>query len=557
MDGGRIPFSDMPALEIAAPDGGRRLLTLEKERVTIGRARENDLFLPDRWLSRHHAEIRHSMDGFYLFDLGSKNGTLVNRMPVRESQRLRSGDIITLGEHSITFSDGDSNQSLEPDTEPMGTQIFSARELSREVRTPAGDTETLARQNRVLRVLSDAASALLVHRPLTETFERVLDLLFEAVGAERAAIVLTSPSGEPDIKASRVRSGPPIKRISRSIARRVLTDRVALLLPNVMDDLGLRSQESILSTGIRSAICAPLWLAGPESEKSETVIGLVYLDTRLGSANFDQEDLRVVTALANLAAAKIENSRLLEESIEKRRMEEDIRTAAEIQARLLPTGAPVIEGYGLIGSTRPCHTIGGDYYDFEIEDNQLLLALGDVSGKGTGAALLMAVLRATVRGHWAEGEISEAVSRINRTLCQNVPPNKYVTFFLARLDPVSGRLRYVNAGHNPPVLVRADGRAETLEEGGMVLGLFDSVPYGDGEVELGAGDVLIVYSDGLTEAWDVAGEEFGEAGLIQEAVAKCASSASEIHACVLHAVENFTDNAKPTDDRTLIVLKRI
>ena len=543
----------MPALEIATPDGGRRILAVEKERLTIGRARDNDVFLPDRWLSRHHAEIRLADGAYLVVDLGSKNGTLVNRVPVRESHRLRSGDIITLGEHSITFSDGESSSSLEPDTEPMGTQIFSARELSKEVRSPAGDNEALARQNRVLRVLSDAASALLVHRPLAETFERVLDLLFEAVHAERAAILLTSPSGEPEIKASRVRSGPPIKRVSRSIGRRVMKDRVALLLPNVMDDVGLRGQESILSTGIRSALCAPLWLAGSESD---TVIGLVYLDTRLGTANFDEDDLRVVTALANLAAAKIENSRLLEESLEKRWLEEDMRTAAEIQARLLPTTAPVVEGYGLVGSTRPCRAVGGDYYDFEIEDEKLLLALGDVSGKGTGAALLMAVLRAAVRGHWAEGDIASAVSRINRTLCQNVPPNKYVTFFLARLTPAAGDLQYVNAGHNPPLLLRAGGGVETLDEGGMVLGLFDSVPYAEGSVRLDPGDVLLVYSDGLTEAWDERDDEFGEKRLADCALGRRDAPAAEIHECVLAAVNSFTDHAKATDDRTLIVLKR-
>ena len=542
----------MAALEIATPDGGRRVLTLEKDCITIGRARENDLFLPDRWLSRHHAEIRAVQDGYLVVDLGSKNGTLVNRVPVRESHRLRGGDVITLGEHTITFSDGDSN-ALEPDTEPMGTQIFSARELSKEVRTPAGDAETLARQNRVLRVLSDAASALVIHRPLGDTFERILDLLFEAVSAERAAIVLTSAGGEPEIKAARVRSGPPIKRISRSIARRVLADRVALLLPNIMEDVGLRGQESILSTGIRSALCAPLWLAGSESD---TVIGLVYLDTRLGTANFDQEDLRVVTALANLAAAKIENARLLEESLEKRRLEEDMRTAAEIQARLLPTCAPTVAGYALFGSTSPCRTVGGDYYDFELEGDKLLLALGDVSGKGTGAALLMAVLRAAVRGHWADAELSDGVRRINRTLCQNIPPNKYVTFFMARLDPASGDLRYVNAGHNPPMLLRAGGAVETLDEGGMVLGMFDSVPYAEGSVHLDAGDVLMVYSDGLTEAWDEAGEEFGDKRLAECAQKHRAAGAAEIHVQVLNAVDAFTDHAKATDDRTLIVLKR-
>jgi phosphoserine phosphatase RsbU/P len=544
----------MPALELATPDGARRMVVLDRDRLTIGRSKENDIFLPDRWLSRRHAEIRQGTDGYYVVDLGSKNGTLVNNVPIGERLRLRAGDVILLGEHALTFS-GEAEArgpDPEPDTEPVGTQIFSARELSREVRTPSADAQSLARQNRVLRVLSDAASALLAHRPLAETFERVLDLLFEAVSAERAAILLTGPGGEPEIKAQRVRTGSPIQRISRSIARRVLDDRVAALIPSVLEDVVLRGQESLVMTGIRSAICAPLWLSGPEQD---TVIGLVYIDTQRRASAFDTEDLRVVTALANLAAAKIENSRLLEESLEKRRLEADVRAAAEIQARLLPAETPVLPGWGLVGSTRACHTVGGDYYDFETDKGQLLLALGDVSGKGMGAALLMAVLRAAVRGQWSAPEIAEAVARINRTVCQNVPSNKYVTFFIARLDPSTGSLRYVNAGHNPPLLLRTGGATERLDEGGMVLGLFESVPYAEGHVTMGSGDVLVIYSDGLTEAWSESGEEFGEANVLRVATEKRLERAGAIHSGLLEVVDAH-DGGKAADDRTLIVLKR-
>jgi phosphoserine phosphatase RsbU/P len=544
----------MPALDVAMPDGGRRVVPLDRERITIGRSKENDIFLPDRWLSRKHAEIQCSAEACWVVDLGSKNGTLVNNHLIRERLRLRPGDVILLGEHSLTFS-GDlaaEEHEDDPDTEPAGTQVFSARELSREVRTPSSDAQSLARQNHVLRVLSDAASALLAHRPLAEIFERVLDLIFEAVPAERAAILLTTPGGETEIKAQRVRSGPAVPRISRSIARRVLEERVAVLIPNVLEDMTLKGQESMVMTGVRSAICAPLWLSGPEQD---TVIGLVYIDKQRSKASFDTEDLRVVTALANLAAAKIETVRLFEESLEKQRLEADVRAAAEIQARLLPAEAPALAGWGLLGSTRACRTVGGDYYDFELHGPELLLALGDVSGKGMGAALLMAVLRAAVRGQWAERAIAEAMARINRTVCQNVPPNKYVTFFLARLDPATGTLRYVNAGHNPPLLLRAGGATETLTEGGMVLGLFDSVPYAEGQATIGNGDMLVIYSDGLTEAWSESGEEFGEANVVRVANENRHERAETIHERLLGAVDAH-DHGKAGDDRTLIVLKR-
>jgi sigma-B regulation protein RsbU (phosphoserine phosphatase) len=546
----------MAELSIQDADGARERFPLIKERVTIGRSRDSDIFLPDQWLSRHHAEIRHRADGYYLVDMGSKNGTLLNGGRINDEQRLRPGDVITLGEHVLTFSLGDEPDDDDQDQEPVGTQVFSAKALSDIKTKPAINPEELARQNRVLGVLSQAASSLLIHRPLPELFERVLDLLFEAVPAERGAILLLE--GDPPaavVKASRSRYGGPITRVSRSIGRRVLEQKVSLLLPNVMEDASFSLQESILSTGIRSAMCAPLWYTSSDAGQ-DAVIGLVYLDTLLKSHSFTEEDLRILTALANVAAAKIENVRLLEESMEKRRLEEDMRMAAEIQRGLLPHAAPLVPGYGLVGCNLPCRAVGGDYYDFGSDGTHLLFALGDVSGKGTGAALLMTVLRAAVRGHWLDSLPSQAMPRINRTVCENVPENKYVTFFMGKLDLGSGRLTYVNAGHNPPILARAAGGIETLTEGGMVLGMFDSVPYEDGVTELRPGDMLVVYSDGVTETFNGAGDEFGEDRLAQLVERVRHLDAAGVQAEILREIELFAPGVKATDDRTLIVLKR-
>jgi len=230
--------------------------------------------------------------------------------------------------------------------------------------------------------------------------------------------------------------------------------------------------------------------------------------------------------------------------------------AAEIQTGLLPREAPKVPGYGLVGSNHPCRTVGGDYYDFTLEDQRLLLALGDVSGKGTGAALLMTVLRASVRGHWGDPQLAEAVSRINRTVCQNVPTNKYITFFMAALDTASGKLGYVNAGHNPPLLIRANGSVERLTDGGMVLGFFESIGYADAAVEMRPGDTLLVFSDGVTETWNPEGDEFGEDGLTDLAVRGRGLDAASLQDEILRGLERFAAGAKATDDRTLIVLKR-
>jgi serine phosphatase RsbU (regulator of sigma subunit) len=544
----------MAEIAIQTAGGTRERYPLSRDRVTIGRSRESDIFLPDQWLSRHHAEIRRVGVGFVVVDLGSKNGTLLNGDQVASNQILHDGDIITLGEHILTFSD---DRAVDEEAAPEGTRIFSAKELS-DIRTrPSLDPEELARQSNVLRVLQDAMHKLVEHRPLGELFGQILDLLFEAVPAERGAILLLEGEPpEPVIKASRARQGQtPPTRVSRSIARKVIGEKNSLLMPNLMEDAAFSTQDSILSTGIRSAVCAPLFFTSATGGE-DSVIGLVYLDSLMRSRPFTEDDLRVVTALANLAAAKIENVRLLEESLEKRRMEDDMRVAAEIQRGLLPSKDPVVAGYGVVGSNTPSRSVGGDYYDFIVNDGRLLFALGDVSGKGTGAALLMTVLRAAVRGHWAEGSVEEAVVRINSTVCQNVTAGKYITFFVGRLDPGAGTIRYVNAGHNPPVLVRRSGAPETLTCGGMVLGMFDPIPYQEGEAVIGPGEALLVFSDGVTETWSPEDEEFAEERLLEVASANLAKGARGLHDAILKAVDAFANGRKPADDRTLIVIKR-
>ncbi len=543
----------VPEIVIQSADGNREHYSLEKDVTTIGRSRESDIFLPDQWLSRHHAEIRRKGEAWIIVDLNSKNGTLLSGQPAKGEVKLRPGDVITLGEHTLTYTEGavafDDNEK-----EPEGTRVFSAKELSDISTKPAIDPQELARQNRVLTIVSKATSELVAHKPLSELFELILTLLFEAVPAERGAIVLLeSETSLPEIKAVKSRAGRSITHVSRAISRKVLKEKVSLLLPKLLEDKEFNPSESILSSGIRSAMCAPLWYS---AGGADAVLGLVYLDTLEKSYSFSEEDLRILTALSNVAAAKIENARLMEGMLDKRRMDEEMRLAAEMQRGLLPREAPVVPGYGLVGTNIPCRTVGGDYYDFSHENGRLLLALGDVAGKGAGAAPIMAVVRATVRDHWSSGSPAETVTRLNRTVCRNVPDNKYVTFFHASLDPATGHLAYVNAGHNPPVLVHAEGPVETLGEGGTVLGIFEAALYTEGAAQMGRGDTLLIYSDGISETFGPDGNEFGEQGLT--AVAQRASDldAAAVQDEIFRELERFSLGAKATDDRTLIVIKR-
>ena len=543
----------MSEIVIQSADGNREHYSLEKDVTTIGRSRESDIFLPDQWLSRHHAEIRRKGEAWIIVDLNSKNGTLLSGQPAKGEVKLRPGDVITLGEHTLTYTEGASSFE-DVEKEPEGTRVFSARELSDISTKPAIDPTELARQNRVLTIVSKATSELVAHKPLSELFDLILSLLFEAVPAERGAIVLLeSETSRPEIKASKSRAGRSITHVSRAISRKVLTEKVSLLLPKLLEDKEFNPSESILSSGIRSAMCAPLWYS---VGGVDAVLGLVYLDTLEKSYSFGEEDLRILTALSNVAAAKIETTRLLEEMFEKRRMDRELDVAAEMQRGLLPREAPVVPGYGVVGKNIPCRTVGGDYYDFSHENGRLLLALGDVAGKGVTAAPIMAVVRAAVRDHWSGGSPAQTVARVNRTVCRNVPDNKYVTFFHASLDPASGQLAYVNAGHNPPVLVHAEGPVEALGEGGTVLGIFEAAAYTEGTAQMRPGDTLLIYSDGISETFDPEGNEFGERGLAAVAQRTKGLEAAAVQDEILRELERFSLGAKATDDRTLIVIKR-
>ena len=544
-----------PELLLKSSEGERRI-KVERERTTLGRSRDADIFIPDQWLSRMHAEILLDRGGLVIADLGSKNGTLVNGARIQGPTPLRKGDQIKLGDHTVTVQWSLADEETEDDIQAVGTRVFSVKTLQEGVLRAPSSAEDLARKNRVLTVLSGAAAALLAHKPISETFDQILDILFAAVAAERGAIALfEGPPGAQlaEVKASKTRRGEPILRVSRSISRRVLKEQVSILLPNVLEDAVFKSEQSIVTTGIRSAMCAPLWHS---DAGKESVIGVVYLDSRERTHTFSEEDLELVTALASVAAAKIENARLLEESLEKRRLEEDMRVAAEIQRSMLPKASPVIEGYDVAAGTEPCRAVGGDYFDFHVTKDRLTFVLGDVSGKGTGAALIMTILRAAVRDHWLDDDLMQALCEMNNLVTQNVPANKYVTFFLGRLDLNTGVLEYVNAGHNAPILSRGSGEVDRLNTGGMVLGLFEDAIYERGVSYLEPQDRLVVFTDGFSETWNGKGEELGEEGLTRFVKDLLGTSATAMKEYLLKKADEFAEGLKATDDRTIIVVCR-
>lgn len=300
--------------------------------------------------------------------------------------------------------------------------------------------------------------------------------------------------------------------------------------------------------GVRAAI--------PLKSQGETE-GVMLVGERL-QYGIDEEDLEYLGALGGPAIASLENARLLEEMIEKRRLEEDLRIAWEIQQQLLPSSLPKVPGYGMAAGTLPARQVGGDCYDvITLPDGRLLIAIADVSGKGTPASLLMANVQAALRALAPLGmPLGELAGRVNDLIHDNTAPDKFITAFLAILEPESGLLQYVNAGHNPPYHL-SDGTIRGLTEGGLILGIMPTaIPYDVGAIVMAPGDLLAIYTDGVSEAMNPNREEYGDERLTRLLLAESGADASQLFERIRSDVETFVDGAGRSDDITIITLTR-
>lgn len=550
----------MATLIIQNPNGHPEKIELSRLRTTIGRSARSDICIPDAFASRLHAEVRQEGDSFWLQDLGSANGTRYNGIAVKTAIPITSGGEIQIGETRIVFEA--DRGSLVPGAtliadrtealDPSKTISFQSRRIP--------TTELLKGQftsrNELLGLISKVGVALLSSSGLDETLNQVASLVFEAVPAERCVIMLRDDQAEDGmcVRVARIRGSDEILnevRVSHSVMNEVLKNGRSVLTADAQQDPRFASQTMVLQ-GVRSVLAVPL------SVDERNIFGLIYADSPTYETNFTEEHLNILTTLASVASIRVENAALLEERMERERMERELELATEIQQRFQPTSPPIVEGYEFQGISFSCYEIGGDYYDFiETRDNKMFVALGDVSGKGTAAALLMSSLHAAIHAQIsANSSLYETVCSVNRYLAENTPPNRFVTLFIGELDLAKGRLRYINAGHNPPILGRMDGTVSMLESGGLPLGLMTAADYEAGEIDLGHGEVLVVYSDGVSEATNPKDEEFGTERLIGVIQKNLKASAAGIRDKVESALSTFTQTAPANDDITLLIAKR-
>jgi len=551
----------MPQLIFKNADQIAEVIPLSRLRTTIGRSARSDVCIPDAFASRLHAEVRKEGDSYWLQDLGSANGTRYNGIPVKTSVPLSSGGEIQIGETSIVFDDqkpvemsasmliSDGTDALDPSK----TISFQHRKIP--------TTELLKGQfssrTELLGLISKVGVALLASSGLDETLNQVASLVFEAVPAERCVIMLRDDEdgGNMKIKVARIRGKEETieeVRISRSVMDEVLKNGKSVLTADAQHDPRFASQTMALS-GIRSVLAVPL------SVDERNIFGLIYADSPTYEATFSEEHLNILTTLASVGSIRVENATLLEERLERERMEHELELATEIQQRFQPSGPPLVPGYEFQGISFSCYEIGGDYYDFiERRDGRMLIALGDVSGKGTAAALLMSSLHAAIHAQIsANSSLERTVSSVNQYLAENTPTNRFVTLFAAELDPATGKFTYINAGHNPPLIGRLDGSIEQLSSGGFPLGIIPTAEFEQGEIELRPGESLVIYSDGVSEANNLNGDEFGLDRLANVIKSNLTASAAGLRDRVESALSSFTKTAPANDDTTLVIVKRV
>jgi serine phosphatase RsbU (regulator of sigma subunit) len=572
----------MAELLVNYPDRAPDRLPLGRLRITIGRSARNDVCVPDPFASRVHAEVRREGDVYLLQDLGSANGTYYNGSRLEGAVELQHGGHIQIGETEIVFKDKATAHELttpaveEVDAAPVpeATIAFDSvthttsglleaiegartQTSGRYYTSPGGPAPQPpgAEQGDLLALISKVGVTLLASATLDETLRQIARLVFEAVPAERCLILLRdTEDAELRMRVAETRDQRPNVgevRVSRTIVEEVVVRGRSVLTSDAQHDPRFKSS-TVTFQGIRSVLAVPLGVGA-------SLFGMIYADSPLTESRFSEDHLKVLTTLGSVAAIRVENARLLEEHLEQERLERELQLAREIQQRFQPTSPPVVRGYELQGISFPSYEIGGDYYDFiQCSDGRLIVALGDVSGKGTSAALLMSSLHAAVHAQVASCQsLTETITAVNRYLTDNTPPNRFVTLFYAELDPATGALAFINAGHNPPLIVHAAGTIEQLGPGGLPLGIMSDFDYQEGRAQLQPGDVLVAYSDGVTETQNPKGEEYGTHRLHEVVAQNIQRSAAGIRDKIEAALSAFAQGTAAVDDITLLIVKRV
>lgn len=545
------------SLIVVDPSGRRTRVELRPVPFKIGRQADNHLVVRDSRASRIHAQIVLENGAHILEDLQSRHGVFVNGARISRHS-LGNSDRIEFGfpdSYQLIFAvDGAELNRLIKQISPTET----------EGRRSAPGSANLAK----LRAVMEVARTLETSFSMQDVLAAVVDAALAVTGAERGFLLLRR-NGDLETRVARDNHGNALAdtdlRVPRRVIHRALQQRRELLSMNFdpHSQTGMLPEHSVADLELRSVVCVPLVrLAVHTAETTRALpvaddtVGVLYMDSRLVAADLTGGNRELLQSLAIEASTILENARLLGEERLKQKIDEELRVARGIQQNLRPRVMPQTGWFRAAGSSAASYEVGGDYFDvIPVGAEAWVAVVADVAGKGVSSALLASLLQGaflTVSDDWAM--MNSTMQRINVFLNERAGDGKFATIFYGLLDSQGG-LHYINAGHCAPIVVGADGTLEYLETTAMPVGLVEAAPYRVAVKRLSSGDKVIIYTDGVTEAENMAGEFFGRKRLRQIITAHAAPSCIELHDAVQESVKVFTEGAPQSDDITLVVLE--
>jgi serine phosphatase RsbU (regulator of sigma subunit) len=531
----------VPAPRLVVADSlGRRIVNIDKPLFTIGRRSETDLRLPGADISRVHAEISAETGGYVIRDKQSRFGTFINGEKHNEKV-LAHGDQIRFGQAG--------------DTEIVFFVDEEAPSVERSALSAAGELRQMAALLENLRALGTG-------RVLDEVLAMVLDSAIEVTGAERGFIMLAREQLL-EFKLARARGKVTLPgrtfETSRKIPERVFSTGQQTIVEDLLDGDLAQLHTGTVALGIRHVLCTPLrlvrYVERADQKGADEIIGVLYLDSRERGALRSAHAQSALDTLSAEAALAIENARLYREALDKAKFEQELRVAAAIQQSLLPVANREGLFFSTAAASLACRAVGGDFYDYvDLPTDQFGFIIGDVAGKGSPAALLAAAVLGmfSAEATYQTGA-APLMTRLNRGLFRRAIEARFLTSFYGMLAP-DGSLTYCNAGHNAPLLVTKSG-IRRLETGGVVLGLFDTASYDEETLKLEPGDLIVLFSDGVTEAMNAEDEEFTDDRLIACANAHRGEAPQQVLDALLADVHAFCAGEAQSDDVTAVLVR--
>jgi len=545
---------DKTGIEVISPDNTTRFIPLTESPFCIGRGESgNHLQLADNRISRQCAAFVSEGDSWYLEDRGHRRGVYVGGKRIDRCV-LNEGDIVSFGlddSYELVFRSATADSSIQ-------NILSRMQSITNTDESPGGLHQ--------LNLLLEATMLLHSQLPLDSVLGTMLDHAISITDADRGLLLEPDSSGALHVRLARRSGGlhlpPDSLAPSQTALRQALEQQASVITEDLnLAAFDLQGAQSVVAQGLRAVVAIPLYAmlretcAGSETHsKRRDFLGVVYLDSRRVAA-FSRLDRQILDALAVEAASILDNARLVEYERQRQRLEQELSIARDIQQALLPRGFRDFPHLTVSGINLPCLSVGGDYFDvFPMSDDRTAFLIADVSGKGLGAALLTTMLQGALSGMTMGADPARVFNHINNFLCEHAEVGRYATMFFGALSR-DGELQYINAGHPSPLLLRGGELAEPFTEGSTPVGLVAGVDYKAACVKLEAGDTLVLFSDGVTEAADSSEKLFGVPRLREALAGRHDAPLDHLQKAVFDSVESFTRGASQADDITLLLVR--